>query len=419
MQSVYGRESIDGGLDRAAVRSICSGALTGLPLDGQRVLILVPDHTRHAPIDLFFSVLAELLHERVAALDVLVATGTHAPMQADRLYAHLGFTREAHERLFAKVHLFNHRYDDRSSLTTLGTVAGDEVSRLTGGLFDTPIPITLNRMALEYDHILIVSPVVPHEAMGFAGGNKYFFPGIAGLELVETFHWLAAVITNPVINGRKNTPTRAVIDRAVAAIPTPRTCFAFAIDERSALACLFAGPPEQAWSRAADVSARLHVKVIDQPYPRVLGLTPSIYEELWVAGKAMYKLENAVADGGELVIYGPHIKAVSFVHGAQIERVGYHVRDYFVKQWERFENFPKLILAHSTNVRGVGTFSRGIERPRIRVTLATGIDRALCERINLGYCDPRSIDVEAWRAAPDTLVVDQAGQDLYRVSDAR
>jgi nickel-dependent lactate racemase len=348
---------------------------------------------------------------------VLVATGTHAPMGEERLYAHLGLTREALERRFTKVHLFNHRYDDRSSLTTLGTLPAEEVSRLTGGIFDAPLPITLNRKILEYDHLLIISPVVPHEAMGFAGGNKYFFPGVAGREVVETFHWLGAVITNPAINGRKDTPTRRVIDRAVAAISTPRTCFAFAVDERHELACLFVGPPEQAWSRAADVSARLHIKVIERPYARVLGLTPSNYEELWVAGKAMYKLENAVADGGELVIYGPHIRAVSFVHGAEIERVGYHVRDYFVKQWERFEDSPKLILAHSTNVKGVGTFVDGIEHPRIRVTLATGIERERCERINLGYCDPRSIDVESWRASPDTLVVDQAGQDLYRLKE--
>ena len=134
-----------------------------------------------------------------------------------------------------------------------------------------------------------------------------------------------------------------------------------------------------------------------------------------MAGKAMYKLENVVADGGELVIYGPHIREVSFVHGAQIERIGYHVRDYFVKQWARFACEPKLILAHSTNVRGVGAFEGGVERPRVQVTLATSIAREVCERVNLGYRDPRSIDIEAWRAAPDTLVVDRAGQDLYRL----
>jgi nickel-dependent lactate racemase len=302
-------------------------------------------------------------------------------------------------------------------LTSLGTLAGEEVSRLTNGLFSRDIPITINQKALEYDHILIVSPVVPHECMGFAGGNKYFFPGIAGLDLVEAFHWLAAVITNPVVNGVKDTPTRRVIDRVVEFLPTPRTCFSFAVDEHHELACLYGGLPEESWPLAADYSAKLHIKYLDKPVKRVLGLTPPIYEELWVAGKAMYKLEPVVADGGELVIYGSHIKAVSFMHEHEIERIGYHVRDYFAKQWDRFRNEPKLILAHSTNVRGIGTFENGVELPRIQVSLATGISQELCQKINLNYRDISQIDVEHWREDPDTLVVEEAGQVLYRLKN--
>jgi hypothetical protein len=146
-------------------------------------------------------------------------------------------------------------------------------------------------------------------------------------------------------------------------------------------------------------------------------LTPSIYEELWVAGKAMYKLEPIVADGGELVIHGEHVKAVSFMHGKDIERVGYHVRDYFVKQWDRFAEESKLILAHSTNVKGIGRFDNGIEYPRITVTLATGIPKAKCEAINLAYRDVNSIDIERWKQDEDTLVVEEAGQVLYRLKD--
>jgi nickel-dependent lactate racemase len=255
--------------------------------------------------------------------------------------------------------------------------------------------------------------------MGFAGGNKYFFPGIAGLDVVEKFHWLAAVITNPAINGVKDTPTRKVINRVVQFLPVPRTCFAFAVNDQHQLACLFGGQPEAAWSRAADYSAKLHIRYLDRPYKRVLGLTPPIYEEVWVAGKAMYKLEPIVADGGELVIHGPHVKEVSFVHGQSIARVGYHVLDYFTKQWDRFAGESKLILAHSTNVKGVGTFEAGVERPRVEVTLATSIAQDTCRHINLGYRRMGDIDIDAWRADSDTLVVEEAGQVLYRLkSDA-
>jgi nickel-dependent lactate racemase len=290
---------------------------------------------------------------------------------------------------------------------------------LSGGLFREDLCITVNKLVVEYDHVLIVSPVVPHEAMGFAGGNKYFFPGVGGVDIIQTFHWIAALITNPVVNGVKDTPTRRIIDRAAKFVPTPRTCMAFVVDDHGQVVSLFAGKPEEAWSLAADYSAKLHIHYLDKPYRRILGITPDIYEEIWVGGKAMYKLEPVVADGGELIIYGPQIRTISFVHGEMIRRIGYHVRDYFVKQWDKFRNEPKLILAHSTNVRGIGTFEGGVEHPRIAVTLATGIPEDVCRSINLGYRDPQSIDLGQWRSTPgdDTLVVEDAGQVLYRLQN--
>ena len=418
MSKVFGKGSLERRLSPKEIREICEETLASLPLDGKRVLVLIPDHTRHAPVDLFFHAISDALLGRVAALDYLVATGTHAAMDPERLYRHVGLTAAEHAQKYGKVRFFNHQHHHLDELTSLGTLAGEEVSKLTNGLFTHDIPITINSKAVECDHILIVSPVVPHECMGFAGGNKYFFPGIAGLDVVEAFHWLAAVITNPVVNGVKDTPTRRVINRAVEFLPTPRTCFAFAVDDHHELACLYGGVPEASWPPAADFSAQLHVKYLDKPVKRVLGLTPPIYEELWVAGKAMYKLEPVVADGGELVIHGNHIKAVSFMHGHDIERIGYHVRDYFVKQWDRFKHEPKLILAHSTNVRGIGAFENGIELPRIRVSLATSISQELCQKINLNYRDIRQIDIERWREDPDTLVVEEAGQVLYRLKNS-
>ena len=419
MSNVVGRGSFDRALTPIEIEQICEETLARLPLDGKRVLVLIPDHTRHAPIGLFFRILGDSLLGRVRMLDYMVATGTHAPMEPERLYRHIGISASDHRQRYSRVRLFNHDHTKLDELVSLGTLAGEEAHGLTQGLFSADIPVTINRRVLDYDHILIVSPVVPHEAMGFAGGNKYFFPGIAGLDVVEKFHWLAAVITNPAINGVKDTPTRRVIDRVVKLLPVPRTCFAFAVDDRHELACLFGGPPEAAWSRAADYSAKLHIRYLDRPYKRVLGLTPPIYEDVWVAGKDMYKLEPIVAEGGELVIHGGHVKDVSFVHGQAIARVGYHVRDYYVNQWDRFAHESKLILAHSTNVKGVGSFEASVERPRVEVTLATSIPQNTCRAINLGYRDIGQIDVDAWRKDDDTLVVEEAGQVLYRLkSDA-
>jgi lactate racemase len=101
-----------------------------------------------------------------------------------------------------------------------------------------------------------------------------------------------------------------------------------------------------------------------------------------------------------------------------IDEIGYHVRDYFVRQWDRFAHVPGGILAHSTHVKGAGTYdsASGVETPRIRVTLATGIPEERCRRVNLGYADYRTIDPEEWasRQEEGILLVPHAGETLYR-----
>jgi nickel-dependent lactate racemase len=180
---------------------------------------------------------------------------------------------------------------------------------------------------------------------------------------------------------------------------------------------IFYGSPEEAWSAAADLSAQTHILYADHPYESVLAMAPAMYDDIWVAGKCMYKLEPVVADGGELIIYAPHVREVSVVHGDLIKRIGYHTRDYFLAQLERFTDIPGGILAHSTHVRGIGTYEDGVEKCRVQVTLATGIPEDECLAINLGYRDPASIDVEEWRDREDEgrLLVERAGEVLYRL----
>ena len=145
---------------------------------------------------------------------------------------------------------------------------------------------------------------------------------------------------------------------------------------------------------------------------------PELYDDLWTAAKGMYKLEPAIADGGEVIIFAPHINEISYVHGDLIDEVGYHVRDFFLRQWDRYKDYPWGVLAHSTHLRGAGTYDeQGIERPRIRVTLATGISRQRCEHVGLGYMDPATVAPEEWkdREAEGILLVRRAGESLYRV----
>ncbi len=411
---VVGRGVETGLLPVDEVRAIARDGLARLPLDGRRVLVLIPDGTRTMPMPLLFDVLDQEVGPRAAALDFLVALGTHAPMSDPQLSALVG--REVRGGRAGGRGVFNHRWDDPTAFATLGTIPAAEIEQLTGGRLRRDVTVALNKLPLEYDHVIVCGPVFPHEVVGFSGGTKYLFPGIAGPEIIHFTHWLGALITNYAVIGTRATPVRAVIDRAARLLDRPLSLIAPVVLHEG-VAGLFCGPVHEAWAAAADLSSRRHVVWIEKPVRRVLSIMPAMYDDLWVAAKGMYKVEPAVADGGEVVIYAPHVREVSHVHGRLIDQVGYHCKDYFEKQWDRFKEVPGGILAHSTHVKGLGTYDpvRGIETPRIRVTLATGIPPERCARIALGYLDPASVDVEAWNKDPGTLVVPRAGEMLYRV----
>ncbi len=413
---LVGRRSTTGHLSEDDVGGLVAQAFEQLSLKGQRMLVIIPDSTRTAPIPLFFRLFHEALWGRVAALDYLVALGTHQPMSEKALSRLVGITAEERRTTYAGVNLFNHRWDLPGTLTTLGVIPAGEIEQLSGGLLAQDVPVTVNRLVLAYDQLIVCGPVFPHEVVGFSGGNKYFFPGISGPEVINFTHWLGALLTSYEVIGSGYTPVRAVIDRAAALIDRPKLCFAPVVTYQG-LAGLFSGSMEEAWQAAADLSSQVHIVWLDRPYRRVLSIMPTMYDDLWTAAKGMYKMEPVVADGGEVVIYAPHIDEISYTHGQVIDEVGYHVRDYFVKQWDRFKEYPWGVLAHSTHLRGIGTYdaATGIERPRIRVTLATGIPRKRCERVNLGYLDPAAVDMGAWEKQPDTLVVPKAGEMLYRI----
>ena len=407
-----------GSLSESDIRQLIAQAFELASIDGKRVLVIIPDSTRTAPIPLFFRLFHRVLSGRVAALDFMVALGTHQPMSEKALRCLVGITPEEQRTTFPEVGLFNHRWDVEGTLVTVGTIPADEIRELSNGLLVQEVPVTLNRRIFDYDQLVICGPVFPHEVVGFSGGNKYLFPGISGPEVINLTHWLGALITSYEVIGSGYTPVRAVIDRAAAFVDVPKLCFASVV-VGDGLAGLYAGSPEDAWEAAAALSARRHIVYVERPLQRVLAIMPEMYDDIWTAAKGMYKMEPAIADGGEVVIYAPHIDEISYTHGVIIDQVGYHVRDYFLKQWDRFREYPWGVLAHSTHLKGMGTYDAetGIEQSRIQVTLATGIPAERCHQVNLGYLAPEEVDIADWKKREDegVLVVPKAGEMLYRL----
>jgi nickel-dependent lactate racemase len=412
--SVTGLGFAERDLTAVEVEQAVREGLAALPVDGVRVLCLIPDGTRTMPMPLLFGLLERELGPRVTALDYLVALGTHPPMSDAQLSALVGrdvVGGRAGPRL-----VFNHRWDDPATFVTLGAIPAGEIADLTGGRLRQAVSVALNRQLLDYQHVLICGPVFPHEVVGFSGGTKYLFPGVAGPDIINFTHWLGALISSYEVIGKRDTPVRAVIERAARFVDRPLSLLAPVVTH-GGIAGLYCGDVREAWVRAAALSSRRHIVWVQKPFRRVLSIMPVMYDDLWTAAKGMYKVEPAVADGGEVVIHAPHVSEVSHTHGRLIDEVGYHCRDYFLAQWKRFKGYPGGVLAHSTHLKGLGTYdaASGVETPRIRVTLSTGIPRERCERLNLGYRDPSTVDPMRWEDDEGALVVPRAGETLYRV----
>lgn len=405
-------------LDAETIAATLHHGLAGR-LSGARVLVLIPDHTRTLPLPHLFRLLVEELHD-ARELNFMVALGTHPPLSEPELCRLVGISAEERAGRYRHVGLWNHQWDSPEALVQLGVLPRERIQALAGPLWHPSlggdVPVRINRAALEADQILIVGPTFPHEVIGFSGGAKYLFPGISGPELIHVTHWLGALAGVPAIIGFADTPVRDVVHAAAELLPTPITLVSMVV-VGTGLAGLYVGEHREAWRAAAELSAERHIRWLERPVQQVLSWAAPMYDELWTAAKAMYKLEPVIADGGELILYAPHLATVSHVHGRYLYEVGYHVRDYFLGQWERFAHVPLGVLAHSTHLRGAGTFVAGVERPRIRVTLATQLPPEDCERLALGYLDPATIDPVAWQGREDEglLFVPKAGEILYRL----
>lgn len=398
------------------LRQLVAASGREMSIDGKRLLIIVPDGTRTMPMPQMFRLLQEEFATRAAACDYLVALGTHPAMTEEQLSRHFGCPIVNGRCASAGIH--NHHWDLPETFADIGTIDADQVAQVSGGLLSESISIKLNRLIFEYDQVLICGPVFPHEVVGFSGGNKYLFPGISGKEMIDRTHWLGALLGSYNIIGTQSTAVRELIDRAAAKIKVPVACMALVVT-KDGVSGFYFGSARDAWKSAAALSAQTHIEWVDKPFRRALAIMPEMYADIWTAAKGMYKAEPAMMDEGEVVIYAPHITEFSYTHGRHIESIGYHCRDYFVKQWKHFADVPRGVLAHSTHLRGEGVFDEvtGFERDRIRVTLATGISEERCHRANLGYLDPVSINFKEWlgREGEGIKVMPHAGETLYRL----
>jgi nickel-dependent lactate racemase len=416
-----GKGHPDFDLRPAEMRGILSEALSPISR-GSSVLAIVADKTRDDNTDILFPLAAQILADgKIAKFDALVAQGTHAPMGDQEKRTKIGSPGTT--QVFGLGHIFDHDWADPDKLVTIGILNSERVKEITGGLIDRSIELKVNRLLAPglYDTVLIFGTTVPHEVAGFSGGAKYFFPGVAGPELTHATHWLGALATIEKVIGRVETPTRHLFEAAADFVPSRIISLSSVVTRecgRLRTHALFCGDFRQAVRKAAEVSRHVHIKYTGRKYQRVVALLDEHYDDLWVGGKASYRLGPVIEDDGALIIFAPQLTTISETHGTLIKRYGYapleRIRELVSQSRELQQNL--CVAAHLAHVSFAGRrLADGTIVPRYSITLASAVDADTCRQVNLRYMDPHTFHRKDYEGDPDTLIVDQAGRDLYLV----
>ena len=412
-------------LEPAEFEAFVDRNLAAVPLDGKKVVLVVPDGTRSMPLPQVMRVVHRCLADRVASLTAIIALGTHSYMEPDEIDTMFGVGGEGQPASLAEAYpgltVLNHEWQDPDQIVKVGTLGEERIAELSQGAQKVAVDVEINRHVVEADYNIVIGPVFPHEVVGISGGNKYFIPGCATHDAIDLSHWVGALLGVEKVIGTKGiTPMRAISNAGSEMIPSERLALCLVVESGSGeLEAAAFGTSEDAWAAMAEVAAESHIVYVDEPFQKLVACMPTRYDDIWTAAKGCYKAQPAMADGGEVIIYAPHVAEVSETHH-EIYEIGYHCIDYFTKQWDRFKNVPKGVLAHSTHVRGAGTWDEQTgEQNRITVTLATRIPPEVCAQVNLGYLDPDTVDLAALAQEPGTTVVENAGEVLFKLSKDR
>ncbi len=411
------------GIGQDDLKSFIEKMLQSLP-EAKKLLVLFPDYSR---ID-FSHILAPLVAERYrgSLIDFLNAGGTHRPMSSGEFMAKLGTGPAKHIRFL------NHSFSDPESLSTIGSIDKDLVSVKTEGMLDKKIDITVNKLLFsDYDLIIAFSGTVPHEAAGFSGGLKIFFPGVSGPQVIDAFHWAAVLVGIPRIIGTVDNNSRDIINAGAEAIFKKIKCPVYSFnmvntESKSGIIPIgiYTGRGYKgfisAYKKAAGASSRVHIKYIEEPLSQVVQEIPENYDEVWLAGKGSYKLQRpgVLKEGAEIIIYGPHISC--FHTNPDIEKdlfaLGYHCRDNICSLIEGGAETSKNAASHLINVCGPGIFDPATRNEMLafKVILATAIPEEKCRKVGLGYRDPATIDKADFKG-PGKLWIEEGGKYLYEI----
>ncbi len=376
-----------------------------------KVLALPPDITR------YHSRAGELTrfawqHYGHALTHVLPAIGTHVPMTPEEL--DFMFPGMPH-------HLF-HEHDWREGIVTLGEVPSEFVREQSGGLLDFTWPAQVDRLLVDgdFDLILSLGQVVPHEVIGMANYNKNVFVGTGGREGINKSHYLGAVYGMERIMGRADNPVRRVLNYAsehfATHLPIVYAHTVVAQDEDGKLVTrgLFVGDDHECFWRAAELSLKVNFRMMDREIRKaVVFLDPKEFRSTWLGNKAVYRTRMALADDAELLVLAPGVK--EFGEDKAIDAL---IRKYGYVGTPEVLRLTRENADLAANLSAAAHLIHGSSEGRFRITYAPGhLTREEVEGVNFAYADLAEMMA---RYNPEILrdgfqMVD--GEEVYYISN--
>ncbi|MDA3939414.1 MAG: lactate racemase domain-containing protein [Spirochaetia bacterium] len=350
-----------------------------------KVLAVPPDFTRvHSKAGILTSNAYEYLGKKLT--DILPALGTHTPM-----------TELEISKMFPGVPLSLFReHKWKEDLFTLGTVPGSFVSEQSNGKLDFDWPAQVNSLLVEgnFDLILSIGQVVPHEVVGMANFNKNIFVGTGGSEGINKSHFIGAVYGMERMMGRADTPVRRVLnyasDNFAQNLPIIYVQTVVGIDDEGELVTrgLFIGDDKECFEKASELSLEVNFKMLDKPLKKVVVyLDPEEFRSTWLGNKSIYRTRMAIADGGKLIVLAPGVK--EFGEDPEIDRL---IRKYGYFGTDKTLEFVKQNKELQDSLGAAAHLIHGSTEGRFSIIYCPGhLSRDEIESVNFEYASMREM----------------------------
>ncbi|MBN1788276.1 MAG: DUF2088 domain-containing protein [Sedimentisphaerales bacterium] len=377
---LYKKGNPDAGLSADDLKDGLYAALEKLG-PRKKVLVIGPDITR------FYSRAGEITfmaweYYGDKLTDILPAVGTHFPMTEAEIKKMYGQT---------PIGLFR-KHNWRTDITTLGHVPADFISKVSDGKIEFDWPAQVNKLLVEgnFDLILSIGQVVPHEVVGMANYNKNIFVGTGGSEGINKSHYLGAVCNMETIMGRADTPVRKVLnyasDNFAKGLPIVYVLTVLSTNEQNELKTrgLFIGDDSECFYDACKLSLRVNFTMLDKPLKKaVVYLDPQEYKSTWLGNKSIYRTRMAMADDGELIVLAPGVR--EFGEDEQIDEL---IREYGYVGTERVLDLVDKNENLKDNLSAAAHLIHGSSEGRFKITYCPGkLTRKEVESVNFNYAD--------------------------------